>query len=313
VDRISPAWNILNWRRPAIPENYGKTAVMKKSLQVIGTLLKDALKLFLANDPLKLAGATAFFTMFALPPILIILVQAFSLFIDPQTIRHELFVSLSAVFGQEAVRQIVSVIRAVKKISYNWVVTVLVFIFLLFVATTVFKIIKSSINQIWGFHKETAEKKMIASLQSRSQSLGVIFVTGLLFSIGVLIETVQIFIGNYFVKIFPSLSGAFNQLLSFSISALITAIWFLIIFRYLNDCRPKWSIAWTGALFTSVLFAVGKIILHLLLNYNSINNIYGASASIVLLLLFIFYSAMILYYGTAFTKVWDGHKSNKNK
>ena len=284
---------------------------MGNSLKLIGIVLKDALKLFLENDPLKMAGATAFFTMFALPPILIILVQFFSLFIDPQTIRHELFVSLSDIFGKEAVRQIVSVIRAVKKLSYNWVATAFGFIFLLFVATTVFKIIKSSINQIWGVHKQPPSKKVIASLQSRSQSLVVIFVTGLLFSIGAFIETVQVFIGNYFVKIFPSLSGTFNQVLSFIISTLITAIWFLIIFRYLNDSRPKWSIAWTGALFTSVLFALGKIILHLLLNYNNINNIYGASASIVLLLLFMFYSAMILYYGTAFTKVWEQHKSDK--
>ena len=283
---------------------------MINRVKLIGTVLKDTFKLFLENDPLKMAGATAFFTMFALPPILIILVQFFSLFIDPETIRHELFASLSDIFGREAVRQIVSVIRAVKKLSYNWVATTLGFIFLLFVATTVFKIIRSSINQIWGVQKKPPEKKVIASLRSRSQSLGVIFVTGLLFSIGVFIETVQVFIGNYFVKLFPSLSGAFNQLLSFIISTLITAIWFLIIFRYLNDSRPKWGIAWTGALFTSVLFAVGKIILHLLLTYNNINNIYGASASIVLLLLFVFYSAMILYYGTAFTKVWEQYKSN---
>jgi len=221
-----------------------------------------------------------------------------------------LFVSLSDIFGQEAVRQIISVIRAVKKLSYNWVATIFGFIFLMFVATTVFKIIRSSINQIWGVHKEPSPKKVMATLQSRSQSLGVIFVTGLLFSIGSFIETVQVFIGNHFVKLFPSLSGTFNQLLSFTISTLVTAIWFLIIFRYLNDSRPKWGIAWTGALFTSVLFAVGKIILHLLLTYNNINNIYGASASIVLLLLFMFYAAMILYYGTAFTKVWEQHKSN---
>jgi len=283
---------------------------MSNRAKLIGTVLKDTFKLFLENDPLRMAGATAFFTMFALPPILIILVQFFSLFIDPETIRHELFTSLSNIFGREAVRQIVSVIRAVKKLSYNWVATALGFIFLLFVATTVFKIIRSSINQIWGVEKKPPEKKVMASLRSRSLSLGVIFVTGLLFSIGVFIETVQVFIGNYFVKLFPSLSGVFNQLLSFIISTLITAIWFLIIFRYLNDSRPKWGIAWTGAFFTSVLFAVGKIILHLLLTYNNINNIYGASASIVLLLLFVFYSAMILYYGTAFTKVWEQYKSN---
>ena len=283
---------------------------MGNSLKLIGTILRDALKLFLKNDPLRMAGATAFFTMFAMPPILIILIQAFSLFIDPQTIRHELFISLSDVFGKEAVRQIVSVIRAVRKLSYNWVATTLGFVFLLFVATTVFKVIRSSINQIWDVHKQAVEKKVMASLQSRSQSLGVIFVTGLLFSIGVFIESVQVLIGNYFVKIFPSLSGVLNQLLSFIISTLITAIWFMIIFRYLNDSRPKWAIAWKGALFTSVLFSVGKIILHLLLTYNNITNIYGASAAIVLLLLFVFYSAMILYYGAAFTKVWEQYKTN---
>ena len=284
---------------------------MRNSLAVTVTILKDALKLFLANDPLKMAGATAFFTMFALPPILIILVQIFSLFLDPQMIRHEVFVSLANIFGQEAVRQIVSVIKAVKDLSYNWVATALGIIFLLFVATTVFKIIRSSINQIWGVHKETTEPKVMASLESRSQSLGVIFVTGLIFSIGAFIETVQVFIGNFFFKLIPSLSGTFNHLLSFSIGTLVTAIWFLMIFRYLNDSRPKWGIAWTGALFTSLLFSIGKIILHLLLTYNNINNIYGASASIVLLLLFMFYSAMILYYGTAFTKVWDQHKNEQ--
>ena len=258
-----------------------------------------------------MAGATAFFTMFAMPPILIILIQFFSLFINPQTIRHEMFVSLSGIFGQEAVRQIVSVIRAVRKLSYNWVATVLGFIFLLFVATTVFKVIRSSINQIWEVHKQPVEKKVMATLQSRSQSLGVIFVTGLLFSIGVFVESVQVLIGNYFVKIFPSLSGVFNQLLSVTISTLITAIWFMIILRYLNDSRPKWGIAWKGALFTSVLFSVGKIILHLLLTYNNVTNIYGASAAIVLLLLFVFYAAMILYYGAAFTKIWEQHKSGR--
>lgn len=280
---------------------------MINTLKAVGITLKNALKLFLENDPLKMAGATAFFTMFALPPILIILVQVFGLFIDPNTIKHELIIGLSDTLGQEAVRQIVSVIIAVKKLSFNWLATLLGFIFLLFVATTVFKIIRSSINQIWAVPK-LAGKKAMTNIQSRLQSLVVIFVSGLLFSVGVFIETVQVFIGNYFIKIFPSLSALFNQALAITISVFIIAIWFLIIFRYLSDSRPKWGIAWAGALFTSVLFSIGKMLLHLLLTYNNINNIYGASASIVLLLLFVFYSAMILYYGASFTKMWGQYK-----
>ena len=153
---------------------------MINTLKAVGIVLKNALKLFLENDPLKMAGATAFFTMFALPPILIILVQVFGLFIDPHTIRHELFIGLSDTLGPEAVRQIVSVIIAVKKLSFNWLATLLGFIFLLFVATTVFKIIRSSINQIWAMPKP-AGKKVMTNIQSRLQSLVVIFVTGLYF------------------------------------------------------------------------------------------------------------------------------------
>jgi membrane protein len=270
-------------------------------------VLNNALKLFLQNDPLRMAGATAFFTMFALPPILIILVQTFSLIIDPQTIRHEVFISLSGVFGREAVRQIVSVIQAVRKFNFNWGATILGFLFLIFVATTVFKVVTDSISQLWDI-KKTTGKKVIATLESRLRSLAVIFFTGLLFSVAVFIETVQVFIGNYFVQIFPSLSAMFNQLLSFIVSTLIIAVWFLFIFRYLTSHRPAWKIAWLGALFTGFLFSIGKIILHVLLSYNNINNIYGTSASIVLLLLFVFYSAMIMYYGAAFTKSLEDYK-----
>jgi membrane protein len=97
------------------------------------------------------------------------------------------------------------------------------------------------------------------------------------------------------------------------ISVLIQAIWFMIIFRYLPSVRPKWNIAWIGGLFTSLLFSLGKMVLHVLLTYNNINNFYGASASIVLLLLFVFYAAMILYFGAAFTKVWAHYKGEKLK
>jgi len=247
--------------------------------------------------------------MFALPPILIILIQVFSLFIDPKTIRHELSIGLTDVFGREVVRQLVAVIRAVRKLNYNWIAAILVFVFLLFVATTVFKIIRNTINQIWEIKEP--EFKIMNTVRARIKTLVVIFVTGIIFIIGVFVETIQVMIGNYFVTIVPSISTILNQVLGFIISVLIQAIWFMIIFRYLPSVRPKWNIAWIGALFTSLLFSLGKMVLHVLLTYNNINNFYGASASLVLLLLFVFYSAMILYFGAAFTKVWAHHKGEE--
>src|SRR5687767_1124954 len=115
---------------------------MKYKPKQLFIILADAGKLFVKNDPLRMAGATAFFTMFALPPILILLVQVFSLFIDPKSIRHELFTTLSGTLGEEAVRQIGTVIRSFRKLTYHWAAAILGFIFLTFVATTLFKVIK---------------------------------------------------------------------------------------------------------------------------------------------------------------------------
>ncbi|HSN60806.1 MAG TPA: YihY/virulence factor BrkB family protein [Ferruginibacter sp.] len=270
-------------------------------------ILRDAGKLFSKNDPLRMAGATAFFTMFALPPILIILAQVFSLFINPQTIQDELTIGLSETFGKEAVRLIITVIQAFTNMAHNWLATIFGFLFLTFVATTLFKVIKNSINQLWDLPLQ-ANKKVMSTIRSRLRSMLVLLITGFLFTIAVFIETLQVFIGNYIFKIFPSMSSFFNQFQAFTISTLIIAAWLLMIFRFLPSGRPSWRIAWVGALFTSFLFSIGKIILHVLLSYNNITSIYGASASIVLLLLFLFYSALILYYGAAFTKNWAIYK-----
>ena len=280
---------------------------MGNRINIYSGIIKDAFKLFIKNEPLKLGGSTAFFTLFALPPVLTILVQLLSIFIDPQAIRHEMFTSLSGILGKETVRQIIEVIKAVRRLNNNWVSTILIFLFLLFVATTVFSVVKSSINQIWEV-KPPADKKVLAGLKGRLLSLGVIVSTGILFCTGMLVETIQVIAGNYFTKVFPFMSGLLSQPLAFIISVSIVAVWFTIILKYLNDQHPVWRVAWVGGFLTSILFSIGKIILHLLLTYNNINNIYGASASIVLLLLFVFYSSMILYFGAAFTKVWALYK-----
>lgn len=280
---------------------------MLQTLKGPFSVLRNAFKLFIKHDPLRMGGATAFFTMFALPPIIIIIVQVFGFLIGPQAIKHQLFTNMSGLFGIEAARQIVSVIRAFRKLANNTAASVGGFIFLLFVATTLFKVIKGCINQIWEVD-EPLNKTLFKPIQSRLQSLLVIIIAGVLLSFGILLETIEVLIGQYFIRFLPSVSSFLNGALNFMLSTLIVSIWFLIIFRYLPDGRPKWKVAWIGALFTSFLFSLGKIVLHFLLSYNNVTTVYGVSASIVLLLLFIFYSAMILYYGAAFTKTWSVYK-----
>ncbi|HYK56292.1 MAG TPA: YihY/virulence factor BrkB family protein [Flavisolibacter sp.] len=269
--------------------------------------MQKALKELLKNDPLRMAGATAFFTTFALPPILVILIQSLKLFINGHTIRVELFKSLSAIVGPETVRQTVDVLQGLRRLAQNWYITIGGFIFLLFVATTLFKVIKSSLNELWRIRPQR-KQGLWKSLQGRVQSLLVILLAGVLFVIGLLSEGVRAFIGNYIFEFSPLLSAYFKSFLNHFVSLIIVMLWFVMVFRYLPDGRPQWKIAFMGGFVTSLLFTLGKIILHWLLTYSNINTLYGTSASIVLLLLFVFYSSLILYYGAAFTKVWGIYK-----
>jgi len=270
-------------------------------LKTLGRLLGAALKELLQNDPLRLAGATAFFTTFALPPIMVILIQVLKVFLDPALVRGQLFGSLSSLLGPEAVGQLVSILRSMRRLAHNWYVTIGGMIFLLFVATTLFKVIKNSLNQVWKIRP--AGRGFLSGLRPRLQAVLVIIVAGVLFVIGLVAEGLQVFIGSYIFELSPLLSFYFNTALSKIISTIMVTLWFAIVFRYLPDGRPRWKLALAGGMLTGILFAIGRVILHWLLSYSNINTLYGTSASIVLLLLFVFYSSLILYYGAAFTSV----------
>jgi membrane protein len=176
----------------------------------------------------------------------------------------------------------------------------------MFVATTLFKVIKSSLNQVWKI-KAIRKHTLYAALNTRWRSFFVILVAGILFVIGLLAEAMQAYLGKYLYEFSPLLANYFNSALNYILSFIMVTAWFGILFRYLPDARAKWKIAFLGGFVTSILFNLGKVILHWLLTYNNFTSVYGASASIVLLLLFVFYSSLILYYGAAFTKVWAAY------
>lgn len=276
------------------------------SIKRFWQIARLSLQEFLKNDPLRMAGATSFFTTFALPPILLIIIQVLGLLFDPQRIRHELFQRLGSIIGAASMQQVINTLTALKELAKNWYITVGGFLFLLFVATTLFAVIKSSLNQLWNI-KVVHRRSLWVRMRSRFRSVVVIVIAGVLFVIGLLAEGIQAFLGGYISRVSPQLEIYFNSALNYLLSIVIVTLWFTIVFRYLPDGRPAWKVAFAGAFVTGFLFTIGKLILHWLLSYSNINTLYGASGSIVLLLLFVFYSSFILYYGAAFTREWGLH------
>jgi membrane protein len=267
-------------------------AITLKRSQLFFKHLRIAFKLFRKNDPLRLAGATAFFANFALPPILLILIRLFGFFIDRKILVTRL--------GSTA--QIRQTLRNIRGVDYNWWATILSFVFFIFVATTLFNVIKNSMEQIWsiGLNEKLG---ILFTFKMRGRSMIIILLAGILFFVGLVTDSIQALIATYINTAAPTAGKIFLSILNQLLFIVIVTVWFTVLFRFLTNGRPSWKTALRGGLLTGILFTLGKYILRIMLPLSNIGNIYGASGSIVLIMLFVFYSSFIFYFGACFVKV----------
>ncbi|TKC08722.1 YihY/virulence factor BrkB family protein [Pedobacter frigoris] len=268
---------------------------------------KTAFKLFQKNDPLRLAGATAFFTNFALPPILLILIRLFGFFMDRKILASRLFDRLGSILDDDSTAQIRQTLRNIRGIDHQWYATLISFVFFIFVATTLFTVIKNSMDQIWSIGKKEHVGFMF-TMKLRARSMVIILLAGMLFMVGFLTDSIQGFIGSFVNNASPTfgkfLLSVLNQILFIG----IVMVWFTVLFRFLTNGRPTWKTSLRGGLLTAVLFTIGKYILRILLPLSGIGNVYGTSGSIVLIMLFVFYSSFIFYFGACYVKVLSDDK-----
>jgi len=264
--------------------------------------IKAAFALFQKNDPLRLAGATAFFANFALPPILLILIRLFGFFFDRKIFATRLFERLAGILDDQSTTQIRQTLRNIRGVDHKWYATLISFIFFLFVATTLFNVIKNSMDQIWSIGI-SEESGFLFRLKLRARSMVIILLAGILFLTGFMTDSIQAFMGEYINNASPTFGRIFFWILNQLLFILIVTTWFSVLFRFLTNGRPTWTAAIRGGILTGVLFTMGKYILRIMLPLSGIGNIYGTSGSIVLIMLFVFYSSFIFYFGACYVKI----------
>jgi membrane protein len=256
-----------------------------------------------SHDPLRMAGATAFFTTFALPPIIIILFQLFSLFFSRRMVGSHMMEVLTHNLGPDGAKQLRETSRGFRTLAQNWYTAIAGFVFLVFVATTLFTVIKNTLNEIWEVR--SGGSSLLFKLQKRAKSLSLIIGAGILFLMGIMIDTIEVLAGNSMDKLFSGGGSFFKGIMNEVVGACIVTTWFVVVFRYLADARPSWKASLAGGALTGILFSAGKVLLSYLLRKSNISIVYGASGSIVLILLFVFYSSFILYFGASFIKIFS--------
>lgn len=266
------------------------------------TLLGRAFRELGKKDPLRLAGATAFFATFALPAILFLFLQILRLLLTRQQSDAQIYDRLNRYVGADAATHVINVLTGFEKIADSPLAIMMGALFLIFVGTTLFKVIKNSINDTWNIRVVQKLTPAIVA-KNRLREFVIILSACLLLIFSVFLDGMQSLAVEEFVRSSTLSRVLFSQWTSLAISILVSTVWFGVIFSFLPDGRLPIKICFTGAFLTSVLFSIGKMLIKWALFNSNLNVLFGKSSAVVLLLLFVFYSSIMFYYGATFTRV----------
>lgn len=259
-----------------------------------------AVGLLKGNDPLILCSSTAFFATFSLSPIIILLVNLFSVYFKSEEIGYQLFKVLASTFGEETAGDLQNIVGNFMALESDWAITLGSSVFFLFVATTLLTVVKKSIHKLW--HIRSQPQWHLRHFGSeRGTAILLIFYSGILMLLSILVDTGLAVSHDYLQTIWPSVAIVAVRFLNLIFSIVVIAVWFTLIFKILPEAQVKWEVAFVGGLVTSVLYNMGEFVLRKVLVHARLENIFGAMTSLALLLLFIFYCSFILYFGAAFT------------
>lgn len=281
-----------------------------QKLKGFGLLLFDAVNGFLNDKCFKKSASLAYYTVFSIGPLILILIWALGFFYGsqmegPNGARDEIMTELNQLFGPDIASMLDSAIQKISLESKNSIGLYIGIGTLIFSSTTIFVDIQNSINEIWQI-KVKPKKGWLKIIMDRLLSfsmilgLGFLLMASLILSsvIGLLMGKVGDFLGEYI----PNINLQMINLINTGVSFFIIATLFACVFAFLPDARTRFRDVLWGAIFTALLFLLGKSLISWYLSSNVTASSFGAAGSIIILLSFVYYSAAILYFGAEFTK-----------
>ena len=272
-----------------------------KFFQDAWLIIRKAFYRFNDNDPITLAGALAFFSIFAAPPILIMIIFLVGLITGQDLASREVFEVIRSSAGTDAAELIRNIVKNyfVEDISlFQQIVSVTIF---LFAASTYFIIIQKSLNQIWGVESQP-ENQYFRVFRDRLVSFTLIFLMGVIFILSFIIEMALVFLGNNLDHYLPGIMPILINIVGYFVSFLAVMFILGMIYKFLPDVVIEWKVVWVGAAVTSFLFSLGKIVITFGLSQSNIDTMYGAAGSTAIFLLWVFYSSIILFFGAEITQ-----------
>ncbi|MEO8440704.1 MAG: YihY/virulence factor BrkB family protein [Spartobacteria bacterium] len=266
-------------------------------------LLKNTAIEWWNDNTFRLAASLAFYTIFSLAPILLITVGAASLFFSRQTAVDSVAQEIQRLVGEQGAGAIRQVLESAGGLGQGaWAITVGV-ITLILGASVVFAELQSALNQIWGVKSEVRRGLILDLAFDRLRSFSIALGVGFLLLVSLVLSAALSALQDYMTNWMPSVPWLW-QAGNIVISLIVVAVLFAMIYKYLPDVQIKWRDVWIGAAFTSILFNGGKYLISIYLGHAAIGSAFGAAGSFAVLLVWIYYSALICFFGAEFTQVY---------
>ncbi len=279
-----------------VPENSEKKPT-------VFAVLKQTVVEWIDDKAPMLGAALAYYTVFSLAPLLVISIAIAGFVLGDEAARGQIFDQMRGLIGDEGGRAMQDMVQSANSEPAKGIFASIVGICtLIFGASGVFGQLQTSLNIIWGVEPKPG-RGFLGIVKDRFLSFSFILVVGFLLLVSLLLTTAITFVSEWVGGVSTG-SEIFAHSLNFVLSFFVTTVLFALIFKYLPDAKIGWSDVWLGAAITSGLFSLGKFGLGFYLGASSVGSSFGAAGSLIILLVWVYYSAQILFFGAEFTQVW---------
>lgn len=293
------------WR--GVDEDDGRDSggAVKGVTMVVG-LAKDTFKEFFKDDVTWKAAALSYFTVFAMAPLLVILLQVASFIWDPAQVRDALTGQFQALMGQDVARQVETMMTTAeqKSTSGSGARLILSIAGLLFGATGAFVSLQTALNSAWEVEPDPKRGGIKNFIMKRFLSLGMVLGIAFLVLVSLALTAALSAVGD---ALFGAFGDAAAKGLDFALTFAVISVLFAAMFKVLPDAKVEWRDVWVGAVGTALLFVVGKFLIGLYIGQSDPGSTFGAAGALAVLLVWIYYAAVILLLGAEFTQVWMKH------
>jgi membrane protein len=286
-----------------------------KLLRNIKEIIAQSALAWIEHDVSTMGAALAFYTVFSVAPILIIAIGVGGLFIGEDTVSAQLLPQMQGLLGDAGASAVRALISSAGYMERSRTATTIGIVTLLVGASSVFVELQTALDRIWGIPRRNRTRGVWRFLRARFLSLGLVFGVGFLLMVSLVMSAALAVVGAWLARYL----GAWHSSLLITyvlLSLAISTVLFALVYKYVPQERLQWRDVWVGGLVTAVLFNIGKFAIGYYLGKSAFSSVYGAAGSLLVLLLWAYYSAQIFLYGAEFTKSYSlilGTRANETK